>query len=324
MTWRRALVWFVLIGAALGIPYAAKSSYQMFLVNMAGVYVILTLGVNFSVGLAGQFNLAQVGFWAVGSYVSALTALTGKIPVGLCFVLAVVISSVFGYVVGLPTLRMGSRYLSVVTIGFTETVRLVLNNWKSFTGGPDGLSRIPPVTFAGRPLTTYADYFYLTLAAVLVAVWVAYRVRWSKLGRALQAIRDSEVAAEAMGIDAYHHKTLAFVLSAAYGGLAGALYVHLVRFVGPQGYNLGEAVRILCMLYIGGSGSIIGPVTGGILLTILPEWLRFLKSYYMAMYGLGIMIIMVAMPTGVAGLMAACARHLSLIKPGVALRNQVR
>ncbi len=295
----------VLLGGAflLIVPLLTTSTYYMHIINLAGISIVAVMGLNLLVGYAGQLSLGHAAICSIGAYSSALLTVRVGLSFWLAFPLSGVVSLIFGLILGLPTLRLKAHYLAVATIGFAEILRTVLVNWQSLTGGPNGIPNLPAPSIGGLALSNGFRYYYLILAVVVITAYVSVRLRNSKVGRALLAIKDDELAAKAMGVDTHYYKVLAFALSAFFGGLSGALYAHLVAFIDPQYAAFLESVKYLCMLFIGGSGSVIGSALGAVLLTWLPEWLRVLKQYYMAVYGIGVIFLMIFMPEGIVGLL---------------------
>ncbi|NLG80477.1 MAG: branched-chain amino acid ABC transporter permease [Firmicutes bacterium] len=291
-------------------PLLGVGPYYIRLLNLAGIYVILTLGLNFCVGMAGQISYAQASFFGIGAYASALLTLKAGVSFWAALPLSALVALVFGVLLGLPSLKVGRYYLAIVTIGFSEIVRLVLLNWKEVTYGAEGVKNIPVPTIGAFTLNTDLRYYYLVLTIVLFAVFVSIRIVHSRIGRALHAIRMSDLAAEVMGVNTRYYKILAFALSAFFGGLAGSLIAHYDTYLHANSFNFMESAKILCMLFIGGSGSIEGPIIGAVGLTLLPEWLRFLKDYYMAIYGVGVVLLMSVMPSGIRSLIPQLARFV--------------
>lgn len=299
----RSYLWYLIgLVALLVLPQVVSSPYIMFLLNMAIIFVILALGLNVVFGMTGMLNLASLAFSGIGAYTSGILAVKLGLPFPLALIGAVVVAMLFGLMVGLPTIRIGGHYLAFMTIAFGEIMRLIFQNWTPVTGGALGLSGIKYASIGPLVLKTHWSYYYLSLTLLVIMVYVANRIRVSKLGRAFEAVRGSEVAARALGINTYYHKVLAFVLGAAFGGVAGTLYAFLMRYVDPGTFTFEESARVLTMVMVGGRGSIPGVIIGAFLLTFLPEWLRFLKDYYMAMYGLGILLIVLFLPGGVISL----------------------
>jgi branched-chain amino acid transport system permease protein len=292
----------IVLGVAALVPWVGLDGYTMRLLNMGFVFVLLTAAFNFTLGYAGQLSLAHVGFFALGAYGVGLLTTAGLL--GFWTAVAVTVAGCVLVAVGLgiPTVRLKTHYLALATLSFDEIVRLVLTNWKAVTRGTDGVLGIPGPSLLGVPIRGEARWYWLLLAVTAILVWLAARIAGSRWGEALVAMRESEVAAEAMGIDTARLKILALALSAAYAAVAGGLYAGLYTFISPEFFNIEILVSTLVMLLIGGAGTVLGPVVGGFALTFLPEWLRDVKQYYMIAYGLGIVALIVFFPAGLVGL----------------------
>jgi len=287
--------------ALLVLPNLVSAGYGLQLLNMALIFAILTLGFFSLFGLTGIFAVSQVAFWGLGAYAHAILTTQYHWPFfgGLAGALAV--TAVAGLFLGLPTLKLRNQYLTMATIGFAEAVRIAANNFDSLTGGPNGINRIPPPSLGPLVLDTQIGKYYFSLVFLVLLVAGLWRLQHSRLGRAMQSVRDDELAAEAMGVHVTRIKVLAFVLSALAGGVAGSLYASLNAFISPDAFTLGITIQVTAMLLIGGRSSIAGAVAGAFLLTYLPEWLRSLKDWYMAIYGAGLLLILIVLPEGLAG-----------------------
>ena len=295
------------LGALLGLavlayPWLAPSDYLLRVGNVVLVYAILALGLNFTVGWTGQVSLGHAGFWGIGAYTTAI--LTAKLaawsPWG-AMALGATLAGLTGVLLGLPTLRIKGHYLALATIGFGEVVQLVFNNWRPVTGGADGVPGIPVLAIGPFAFDTERREFYLLLVAVALLTVGAARIRDSGFGRAFMAVRDNELAADVAGVPTTSVKTLAFALGAAYAGLAGSLYAHLLRYVSPDVFGFEQSLLILSMLVIGGLGSLAGALVGALVGVALPELLRIFGVYYMAVYSLLVILVIVFMPTGLVG-----------------------
>lgn len=301
---RRRARWLgALLGlAVLAYPWLAPSDYLLRVGNVVLVYAILALGLNFTVGWTGQVSLGHAGFWGIGAYTTAI--LTAKLaawsPWG-AMALGATLAGLTGVLLGLPTLRIKGHYLALATIGFGEVVQLVFNNWRPVTGGADGVPGIPVLAIGPFAFDTERREFYLLLVAVALLTVGAARIRDSGFGRAFMAVRDNELAADVAGVPTTSVKTLAFALGAAYAGLAGSLYAHLLRYVSPDVFGFEQSLLILSMLVIGGLGSLAGALVGALVGVALPELLRIFGVYYMAVYALLVILVIVFMPTGLVG-----------------------
>ena len=276
--------------------------------DMALLYVLLALGLNIVVGYAGLLDLGFVAFFAVGAYVFGLLAsphltdtfpwIAAMFPNGLHTPLWAVIpigaglAGLFGILLGAPTLKLRGDYLAIVTLGFGEIIRVFMNNLDNpvnITNGPKGLGAIDPMTVMGHPLSRKLDlgfvelssvtqYYYLFLALVLVSVLICYRLQTSRIGRAWMAIREDEIAAKAMGINTRNLKLMAFGMGATFGGVAGVMFSSFQGFVSPESFSLMESVMIVAMVVLGGLGHLPGVILGAVLLSALPEVLRYVAG----------------------------------------------
>ena len=281
--------------------------------DMALLYVLLALGLNIVVGYAGLLDLGFVAFFAVGAYVFGLLAsphltdtfpwIAAMFPNGLHTPLWAVIpigaglAGLFGILLGAPTLKLRGDYLAIVTLGFGEIIRVFMNNLDNpvnITNGPKGLGAIDPMTVMGHPLSRKLDlgfvelssvtqYYYLFLALVLVSVLICYRLQTSRIGRAWMAIREDEIAAKAMGINTRNLKLMAFGMGATFGGVAGVMFASFQGFVSPESFSLMESVMIVAMVVLGGLGHLPGVILGAVLLSALPEVLRYVAGPLHAM-----------------------------------------
>jgi branched-chain amino acid transport system permease protein len=295
----RRLLIAIPVLAALFIPTLIGDGYALQVLNIAILNSIVVLGLNFITGWTGQVNFGQAAFYGLGAYTTAITLKSGLPWIATPFLSALVVI-IASLVLGLPTLRLRSYYLAMTTIGFGEIVRLVIVHWEPVTGGTSGLRAIPGIQMFGFTVQGQTQHFYVLLAVLLAAALVAIRVRYSALGRAMIATRDSEIAAELSGIDTVRTKIAAFVIGAVFAGIAGCLFASSIRFISPDSFTGAQAVQYLMMLIIGGVGSVPGCIVGAVVLTILPEVLRFLEQWYLVLFGLGVIAVIVLTPGGLA------------------------
>ncbi|MCL2033095.1 MAG: branched-chain amino acid ABC transporter permease [Oscillospiraceae bacterium] len=287
-----------------------SSAYVLGILVLAGVYVILVLGLNVCLGFAGQISAAQAAFWGIGAYTSAIINMRLGLSFWVGFPLAIVITGLVGLGLAIPTIKLKGFYLAMATIGFQQICFLVFVNWRPVTMGVDGIPNIQRPSIGGYLLRSDRSFYYFLLIWVLIAIIFSLRLEKSKLGRAMKALRDNQLAAEAMGIDTNKVKCIAFMISAAMSGAAGSLYAHFARYISPDLFVFSTSTLIISMLIIGGSGSVAGAILGAILLVALPESLRFLNNYYMVIYGLGTVLIVIFMPKGLAGLIGRIIEKL--------------
>lgn len=293
----RFVAYLLLLGFILSVPFFAKD-YFIDVLILAGIYVILAQGLNVVVGFAGLLNLGFVAFYAIGAYSYAL--LNTKMGLGFwsALPLSVVLASFSGFLLAVPALRLKGDYLAIVTLGFGEIVRLVLNNWDSVTKGPNGIGGIEPPYLFGTPLGRLSYYYYFILAFVALTVFMVRRVYKSRTGRAWVAIREDEIASSSIGINTTAYKLYAFAFGAFWAGAAGALFAAKMQFVSPESFTFMESVLILSMVILGGLGSIPGVILGAVILVILPEMLREIQLYRMLALGSGLVLLMIFRPQG--------------------------
>jgi branched-chain amino acid transport system permease protein len=285
------------------------SAYYLNILMQASTYAIAVLGLTVVLGYAGQINLAQAAFFGIGAYSVALGTTELHLPFWLALAMGAVLAALAGAVLGLTSLRLGGHYLAMITISFQQIVTLVLTNWIGLTHGPDGISGIPRPSFFGFSFADRRLYLALCLAALYIVGFLVWRLRHTRLGRAMQAVRDNELAAGVVGIDTYQVKVVAFTLSSILGAIGGALFAGGFSYISPDQFSFAESVVFLTMALLGGSQSAFGTALGTGVLILLPEWLRFLKVIYLAVYGLAVILIMVFMPEGIWGFLSAIGRR---------------
>ncbi len=278
------------------------SIYQVNIMTTALMYVVLGLGLNIVVGLAGLLDLGYVAFYAVGAYSYGL--LNHHFGLGFWTVLPLgaFIGAVFGILLGFPVLRLRGDYLAIVTLGFGEIIRLILENWNEFSFGPSGIANISRPSFFAMDLSLHGATIYLyflMIGLALFTVFVVNRLQNSRIGRAWVALREDEVACQAMGIDKTKTKLSAFALGATWAGMMGVMFAAKTTFINPSSFTFLESAIILSIVVIGGMGSIIGVVIGAFVLILLPEYLRAFSDYRMLLFGGILVIMMVFRPQGI-------------------------
>ena len=290
----------VLAVVMIGMPLVS-SFYQTNIMISALLYVMLALGLNIVVGLAGQLVLGYVAFYAIGAYTYGLLHQYFGLGFWTCLPIGGFLTVLFGLGLGFPVLRLRGDYLAIVTLGFGEIVRLTLQNWNTVTGGPRGISDIPRPAFFGMSMditqsTTYI--YYLVLAAVVVTIVVITRLKNSRVGLALQALREDEIACEAMGVDITRVKLSAFALGSCWAGFAGVIFAAKTTYINPSSFTFMESAMILSMVVLGGMGSIAGVVIAALILILAPEYLRAFSDYRMLLFGAIMVIMMLFRPQG--------------------------
>jgi branched-chain amino acid transport system ATP-binding protein/branched-chain amino acid transport system permease protein len=308
----------VLVGiAGTAAPYLIPMKpYLVSLLMQASTYAIAVLGLTIVLGYAGQINLAQAAFFGIGAYSVGLGTASFGLPFSLTLAIGVGVAGISGAVLGLASLRIGGHYLAMVTISFQTILSLVLINWVSFTHGPDGVPNIERPNLFGHAFND-ADYLALSIATLAGVALMVLALPKTRLGRAMQAVRDNELAAEVVGVDTYRTKVIAFALSSVLGALGGGLFAGGFSYVSPDQFTFSESVVFLTMVLLGGVRSPFGAMLGTALLILLPEWLRFLKVIYLTVYGAAVILIMVFMPDGIWGFVSAQWRKLRPQVPAV-------
>jgi len=263
------------------------------ILTMIGINIILAVSLNLATGFLGQLVLGHAGFMSVGAYTAALFTLHAGLPDGISLLLGLLIggtmAALFGLIIGIPALRLKGDYLAIITLGFGEIIRVLMNSL-SITGGAKGLSGIPAIT-------TFPSVFFVAA----ISVYIIYAFINSRHGRAVIAIREDEIAAEASGINTTHYKMLAFVVAAFFAGIAGGLYAHHIGVLAPDKFDFNYSVEILVMVVLGGMGSITGSILAAVVLTALPELLRSFSDYRMLLYSIILIGVMLFKPTGLLG-----------------------
>ncbi|MGU3467686.1 ABC transporter permease subunit [Methylobacterium sp. C33D] len=290
------------------------SGYALNILMQATTYAIAVIGLTVVLGLCGQINLAQAAFFGIGAYAVGLGTVDGGLNFWICLVTGLGLALLLGAALGASTLRLGGHYLAMVTISFQQILTLVLTNWIPVTHGPDGVPNIR------RPALFADGQSYLALCVLVLAVvgWLVWHMPRTRLGRAMRAVRDNELAAGVSGIDIYRTKVAAFALGALLAGLGGGLFAGSFTYISPDQFSFAESIVFLTMALLGGVGSPVGAVIGTALLILIPEWLRFLKEIpglYLAIYGLAVILIVVFMPDGIWGFLGDQVRRLRRARP---------
>lgn len=293
---------FAILGfTALLFPFT-MSTYQVNIMITALMYVVLGLGLNIVVGLAGLLDLGYVAFYAVGAYSYAL--LNHHFGLGFWTLLPVgaLLAACFGVLLGFPVLRLRGDYLAIVTLGFGEIIRLILENWNEFSFGPSGISGIPRPGLFGIHLTlnqTIIYLYFLMIGLTLFTIFVVSRLQNSRIGRAWIALREDEIACQAMGVDKTRTKLTAFALGATWAGMVGVIFAAKTTFINPASFTFLESAMILSIVVLGGMGSIIGVILAAFILILLPEYLRAFSEYRMLVFGMIMVLMMVFRPQGI-------------------------
>lgn len=278
------------------------STYQTNIMITALMYVVLGLGLNIVVGVAGLLDLGYVAFYAVGAYSYALLNLHFGLSFWIVLPVGGLLAACFGILLGFPVLRLRGDYLAIVTLGFGEIIRLILENWNEFSYGPSGISNIPRPGLFGLDLSldqSITYLYYLMIGMVLFTIFIVNRLQNSRIGRAWFALREDEIACQAMGIDKTRTKLTAFALGATWAGMVGVIFAAKTTFVNPASFTFLESAIILCIVVLGGMGSITGVIIAALILILMPEYLRAFSEYRMLVFGAVLVLMMVFRPQGI-------------------------
>lgn len=284
------------------LPMFISNNYHLNLMIQVLINIIIVVGLNFITGLTGQMNLGTAGIFSMGAYTSSLLATKLGLNPWFCLMAAVGMGVLIGLGLGYPSLRVSGVYLALTTIGFSEIVRILMTNLTGITGGALGVTNIPVYSILGHKFQTNKEIYYLYLVIAVILIFNAYRIVHSKWGRAFLAVKDNPDAVEAGGINIASIKILAFTLAAVYATIAGSLYSHYVGFINPSAYNLEYSINYVVMLVIGGIGSVPGNVLGAIVVTLVPELLRFMENYYWLVFSIITLLFVIFMPNGIVSI----------------------
>lgn len=302
-------VWLgLLLVVALAYPQFTNRYAQDVATNVL-IYICLGLGLNIVIGLAGMLDLGYIAFYGVGAYTYALLNLHYGMSFWVSLPFAATLAMIAGCIIGYPTLRMRGDYLAIVTLGFGEIVRILLNNWMTLTNGPNGLlgvkapSLLIPSFEGGLSFELFYMkklhfLYYIALGLAIITIISVRHLNFSRIGRAWESIREDETAAELMGVNTFMLKLLAYAMGALFAGLAGAFFCARMRFVSPESFTFLESAMVLSMVVLGGMGSIPGVILGAAALIVLPEVFREFETYRMLIFGMSMVVMMLFRPAG--------------------------
>jgi branched-chain amino acid transport system permease protein len=301
---RRA--WFLIVAFVIAVlPLLVTDSYWRTNLIVCAINVLLAIGLDFVLGYAGQLNLGQSAFYGIGAYTSTLLVIKLGLPFWAAFAIGTLTAGVAGAVLSFFAVRLRGHYLAIASLGFAVIVYQILLNWISLTQGPLGIYGIrppPPLAIPGVPQIMFSDLrslFYLTAGFALIVYIILDQMVRSPIGETLTAIREDEVSASSLGVDAPRWKAFAFAVSSAAAGAAGCFYAPFVGTLVPDAFSITESFTILAMVIVGGMGTLIGPVVGAILLTVLPEFLRSIGDLRLIVYGASVTLVVLFMPGGI-------------------------
>ena len=291
----------VLLVLLLFVPVFFPKSYVMGILCRILMYATLAGSLNAINGYSGQTCIGHAGFFCIGTYCEAILATRLGLDFWILLPVAGLVTAVIGLLIALPTLKMKGMYLSIVTLGFSEIVRLIALNWEWLTGGPMGIKGIPVPALFGFEIKNSKTYYYIFLAIAVLFVFVTSRVIQSRLGRAWMSIREDQLAAKSLGVETSKYKALNFMYGAFWAGVVGAAYAPYVRFIDSTFFSLDEGFNILSMVIIGGQGTLVGPIFGSVIVNFLTEILRPVGQWRMIAYAILIIVMMWWRPQGLVG-----------------------
>jgi len=314
---RQLIVFLIFAVAALSAPFFLKGNYLLNVLVFVGINTMLALGLNLLLGYAGQISLGHAAFFGMGAYISGI--ITSRYPMEpfLVIMLAALCVGALAFVIGFPILKLKGHYLAMATLGFGIIMYIIFNETVDWTGGPSGLSGIPNLRIGSLIFDNDWNNYYLVWIFTLAVMLLAVNLSQSRIGRALRAIHDSEVAARVMGVNARMLKVQIFTISAVISAIAGSLYAHVMTFIAPASFGFNFSVELLTMIVIGGLGSVYGSFLGAAILTMLPEFLRVFQDLDIVIYGLMLILMTMYMPGGlVSGIEAMSGFVLSRLNKG--------
>lgn len=287
---------------ALTLPFILNNDYYLNIACQIMIYLIAVCGLNFITGLTGQMNLGTAGMFALGAYTSGLLNVKLGVSPWFGLVAALCVGWLIGKCLGYPSLRLRGVYLSLTTIAFTEIVRMLLNNMQPLTNGAQGLRGIARYNLFGYVIRGQMPFYYFIIVITAIIVFISWRICNSKWGREFKAVRDNIDAIESCGIDVAKVKIRAFTLAAMFGSFAGALYAHMVGYINPETFTIDLSTNFVIMLMVGGIGSVFGNFVGAVVVTLLPELLRFLGRYYYMVFYTTVLLCALFLPKGLISL----------------------
>jgi len=282
----------------LTIPATVQNNYHLMVLNVAALNIIVVIGLNLLIGYAGQISLGHAAFFGLGAYLSAIFTVTFGLPLWPTIILAMAITGMIAFAIGIPTLKLEGHYLVMATLGFNIIIYIVMIQLETVTGGPSGFAGIPRLKIAGFVFDSDLKIYYLLWVVSSGVLLLSLNLIHSRVGRAMAALSHNEIAARCAGIDTENYKVKIFVISAALASLAGSLYAHYLTFISPGTFSFFYSIQVVTMVLIGGIGSLWGSVLGAILLTILPEILHAAKEYNVLIYGIILMVVLIFFPQG--------------------------
>lgn len=293
----------LLMALAAVFPFLVQDQYVLHITIMVLFYAILASGLNLVVGYVGEFSLGHTAFLGTGAYAAAILSTQYGWPLGATIPAAGLLAALMGFIIGGLTLRLQGPFFVIVTLSFSEVLRLIADNWIGLTNGPMGIAGIPQPESLAEASTLESKQFYYAVAWFLLAftLYLSYRFVYSNAGRAAVAVRENRYVAQSVGIRPLNYTLLALVLGALLSGMAGGFYAHYISFVGPEVFRFAFMVSMIIMVLIGGKGTLVGPLIGALFVTFLEEYLREAKELRLSLFGLAVIGIVLFLPRGLMG-----------------------
>jgi branched-chain amino acid transport system permease protein len=298
--WKK-LGWIIALIVLLLLPLFL-GKYTVFLLSLLAIYALVSLGLNLLMGYTGQIAAGHAGFLALGAYFTAILNTNIEwLPCPVILLLAGIFTGIIGFLLGIPILRLKGFYIAMATLAFGVVVSEVILQWSSLTGGDDGFG-VPTAKIAGFAFDSDIKLFYLIVPVTIIMTILAKNLVNGYIGRAFIALRESDIAAQTIGIDLAKYKTIAFAISAFYTGVAGGLFAYLITFLSPDAFTIELSVDFIAMIVIGGMGSILGSIIGAVILTGMQQILAGLLDLQILIFGISLIVFMIFMPKGISGM----------------------
>ena len=300
----------ILILMLLLLPIFIKNFYYLQIFDIIGIYIIFSMSINILSGFLGQISFGHAGFWAIGAYTSALLSTKLHFPFALDLISALILAGIFGFLLGLPALRIRGHYLALATLSFGLIIHLILLKWMGLTNGPNGINDIPKVSLAGIEIDTEVKFYYVLWFFLIASHVFCKHLKFSRIGYAMQSVKEDEVASSMVGINITKIKLLGFMISAMVAGLSGSLFAHFMGFICPDLFSLDASIVVVMIVVLGGFGNLSAPWLGSILIVGSSEYFRFLGHYREIAYGIIILIALIFMPQGIWGAFSAIIKKV--------------
>ena len=302
MSYRKDMIWLAgFFGLLMAAPVALPNNYYLTILILGCLHSLNAVGLCLLVGHAGQISLGHAGFYGLAAYSSAWLSTTAGWPVEASMLAGVALTVVVSVLVGMPSLKLKGHYLAMATLGFGIILSILFTETVDITGGPSGFVGIPRLSLFGWEAKKDLALYRVVAVALCAAVWLAFNLLHSRIGRALRALHTSEKAAQAMGVDIARYKLFVFVLSATFSAVAGVLYAHYLTFIAPSSFGFMFSVELIVMVVLGGMVSVPGAIVGAFFVTVLPEFLRAFENVEVVLFGAILILCMMFLPDGMAG-----------------------